>query len=325
MDFRYTEEQQELISAAAGFFDGEHTAERMRSILNGDDVPPLWPQFAELGLLGVLADEAGGGLGQDLSVMAAMAEAAGYAGLAEPFVETAGLAVPLLERLGESEILSAVIAGTQMVGIISPSLIGVHDADKYDYFILVNEAGPKLVGKDKVELHPLKSIDPLRRLFKVTPSGKSDPQIDEQGAVLNAAQLCGLSRRLVDLSVEYAKVREQFGQPIGAFQAIKHHLATVHTQNEFTRPMVYLAAAQGGRAVCQAKISAIDTAMLAAETAIQVHGGMGYTYEVNLHMFMKRIWALSGEWGDRSYHMNKLDALIMDDTAALGPGTTFSP
>ena len=73
-----------------------------------------------------------------------------------------------------------------------------------------------------------------------------------------------------------------------------------------------------------AKIAAIDTAMLAAETAIQVHGGMGYTYEVDLHLFMKRAWALCGEWGDRNYHMKKLEDMILDGDADIGPGTSFA-
>jgi alkylation response protein AidB-like acyl-CoA dehydrogenase len=64
--------------------------------------------------------------------------------------------------------------------------------------------------------------------------------------------------------------------------------------------------------------------MLAAETAIQVHGGMGYTFEVSLHMFMKRAWALCGEWGDRNHHINILETMILADDAELGPGTTFS-
>lgn len=92
---------------------------------------------------------------------------------------------------------------------------------------------------------------------------------------------------------------------------------------EFTRPMVHLAALQSGRTVHTAKVAAIDTSMLAAETAIQIHGGMGYTCEVDLHMFMKRAWALCGEWGDRNYHMKRLEEIILDGEAILGPGTTF--
>ena len=171
----------------------------------------------------------------------------------------------------------------------------------------------------------MSSIDPLRNLVKG--KGGNDKNIDSvnfYGAVLTAAQLIGLSKRMLDMSVDYAKDRHQFGKPIGSFQAVKHQLANVHTQIEFTRPIIHLAAIKGGMAVHNAKVAAIDTAMLAAETAIQVHGGMGYTFEVDLHLFMKRAWALCGEWGDRNYHMKKLEDYILEGDAELGPGHTFN-
>ena len=323
MDFRFTDEQQDLIDAAKSIFDGEHTVERMRSQLDGNEVDALWPQFAELGLLGIIAPEDEGGLGQDFSVMAAIAEAAGYAGLVEPFVEVAGLSVPLLAEMGETEKLAQVISGEIRVAPLSPNLFANQDADKNDYFIETNPEGSRLLARDEVTLTGLKSIDPLRRIFKISHQAQGNALSDWYGSVLSAAQICGLSRRIVDMSVDYAKDREQFGQQIGSFQAIKHHLANVHTQIEFTRPTVYFAALSGGRAVHEAKIAACDTGSLAAEVGIQVHGGMGYTYEVNLHMFMKRIWALSGEWGDRNDHLNILTPLVLADDAAIGPGASF--
>ena len=323
MDFRFTDDQQELIDAAKQFFDGEHTTERMRAQLDGKDVPPLWNQCAELGLLGILADEQQGGLGQDFTVMTAIAEAAGYAGFAEPLVETAGLVVPLLQDMGETEKLEQVIAGSLRIAPLSPRLFAVQDADQCDHFIATHTEGASLIGKDEVDITPLQSIDPLRKVFKVSHAAEGCPLSDRNGAILSAAQICGLTRRIIDISVEYAKDREQFGQPIGAFQAIKHHLANVHTQLEFTRPTVFLAALQGGRAVHQAKIAAAETGILAAETGIQVHGGMGYTYEVNLHLFMKRIWAVSAEWGDKNDHLNILTPLVLGDDAPIGPGASF--
>ncbi len=286
MEFRFTQDQQDLIDAAKAVFDGENTVERMRTMAAGETVADLWPQFAELGLIGVMASEDSGGLAQPLVVMAGIAEAAGYAGLPEPLVEVAGISVPVSNS--ESTI--------------------------------PNRLRPYASG---AEGERLQSIDPLRTLSKSKLDLPENPMAEWHGAVLTAAQLIGLSQRMVDMSVDYAKDRHQFGKPIGAFQAIKHHLATVYTQIEFTRPMVHLAAIKGGVAVHNAKIAAIDTAMLAAETAIQVHGGMGYTYEVDLHLFMKRAWALCGEWGDRSYHMKKLEELVLNGDTPLGPGATF--
>lgn len=298
MDFRFTEDQQDLIDAAKAVFEGENTVERMRAQAAGKNITDLWPQLAELGLLGVMAPENAGGLEQPLVVMSAIAEAAGYAGLIEPLIEVAGIGIPLAEE----DHLESLISGKTKSSVPS---------DLRPYMCA------QLIAGESV-----KSIDPLRRLVK-TNGGNSPELANYHGAVLTAAQLVGLSHRMVDMSVEYAKDREQFGKAIGTFQAIKHQLANVYTQIEFTRPMVHLAALQSGVAAHTAKIAAIDTAMLAAETAIQVHGGMGYTYEVDLHLFMKRAWALCAEWGDRNYHMNELENLILSGEHAIGPGTTF--
>lgn len=324
MDFRFTEDQQDLIDAAKAVFDGENTCERMRAIVQGEKVSDIWGQMGELGLFGVMAPEAAGGLEQPLVVMAGAAEASGYANLPEPFVELAGVSVPLLTQMGETETVKKVVSGEMSIGIVTPLLPFQNQAEHCEKFIVTSEEGGKIIDKSDLKLEARKSIDPLRSLWKANLSGAQNVLTDHYGAVLSAAQLVGLSSRMVDMSVEYAKDRHQFGKPIGSFQAIKHQLATVYTQIEFTRPMVHLAAIQGGRAVHTAKIAAIDTARLAAETAIQVHGGMGYTYEVDLHMFMKRSWALCATWGDRNYHMRKLEDLILNGDEKIGAGTTFN-
>ena len=298
MDFRFTQDQQDLVDAAKAFFVGENTVERLRKLVAGEEVANLWPQFAQLGLLGILVPESAGGMGQPMVVMAGVAEAAGYAGLSEPYVELAGITAP---HATEEELKGQIRRAAQS------------DLRRYVDVSL---------AKSGVAVS---SIDPLRNLVK-TEAG-SDENIESvnfHGAVLTAAQLIGLSKRMIDMSVDYAKDRHQFGKPIGSFQAVKHQLANVHTKIEFTRPIIHLAAIKGGAAVHNAKVAANDTAMLAAETAIQVHGGMGYTYEVDLHLFMKRAWALCGEWGDRNYHMKKLEDYVLNGDAELGPGQTFN-
>lgn len=315
MDFRFTTDQQDLIDAAKAFFDGENTVERMRAMAAGEDVADLWPQFTELGLLGIMAPESAGGLEQPLVVMAAVAEAAGYAGLPEPLVETAGIAVPGMIEATLN--VDDVVSGKMKIAVQSNLRPFIDSAFSADFFLCSDD----FTSIKNSQLQKVKSIDPLRNISKVSPTGIGGGK--ENGAVLTASQLIGLSQRMVDMSVDYAKDRHQFGKPIGSFQAVKHQLANVYTQIEFTRPMIHLAAIKGGAAVHTAKIAAIDTAMLAAETAIQVHGGMGYTYEVDLHLFMKRAWALCGEWGDRNYHMKKLEDYVLNGNAELGPGQTF--
>lgn len=316
MDFRFTDDQQDLIDAAKAVFDGENTVERMRKMAAGETVDNLWPQLAELGLIGLMGPEDAGGLEQPLVVMAGVAEAAGYAGLPEPLIEVAGIVIP--EMIRATLPIDDVVAGNMRVSIQSDLLPYIASASDSDFFLCSDD----FTSIDDSKLEEVKSIDPLRKMFKVSPTGIGGGK--ENGAVLTAAELIGLASRMVDMSVDYAKDRQQFGKPIGTFQAIKHQLANVYTQIEFTRPMIHLAAMKGGVAVHNAKIAAIDTATLAVETAIQVHGGMGYTYEVDLHLFMKRTWALCGVWGDRNYHMKKLEDAILDGREALGPGQTLN-
>ena len=127
----------------------------------------------------------------------------------------------------------------------------------------------------------------------------------DRAAAGTAALLVGLADRMVVMSAAYAKERHQFGKPIGSFQAVKHHLADARVALEFARPATYRAAWSLSTAqptlshdASMAKAMASDAADLAARVALQVHGAIGYTWECDLHFFLKRTWALSRAWGD---------------------------
>jgi alkylation response protein AidB-like acyl-CoA dehydrogenase len=127
----------------------------------------------------------------------------------------------------------------------------------------------------------------------------------DRGAAGSAAQLIGLADRMITMAAEYAKERHQFGKPIGSFQAVKHLLANTRVALEFARPATYRAAWSLATAqptlshdASMAKAMASDAADLAARVALQVHGAIGYTWECDLHFFMKRTWSLSRQWGD---------------------------
>ena len=176
----------------------------------------------------------------------------------------------------------------------------------------------------------LASVDPLRHLFAPLPDAGADDDLLDLAALMAAAQMLGAADRMLALATDYAKIRQQFGQPIGAFQAVKHILASTCVRVEFAKPVLLRAAFALERTqpaasthVSHAKLAATDAAMLAAETAIQVHGAMGYTYEVDLHFWMKRVWALAGAWGDRNFHQRRLEATVLGGRLPLGPGETF--
>jgi len=201
-----------------------------------------------------------------------------------------------------------------------------------------------LVARDAVTLDAHKSVDPSRRLFRV--SGWK-PTLDtrvvdgqesarlwraalNRGTLGTAAQLLGLSEAMVDQAVRYSSEREQFGRPIGANQAVKHLLADCAVQNEFAKPVVYRAAyttaVNPRRADCvvsHAKVAAATAALLSARNCIQVHGAMGYTWECNLHIWAKRTWALDKAWGDSGFHKNRIHEWLLIPEVPLGPENTF--
>jgi alkylation response protein AidB-like acyl-CoA dehydrogenase len=193
-----------------------------------------------------------------------------------------------------------------------------------------------LVERGAVTLTREESFDPFRRLFRIdwapstaTRVGTGWGDAADRGAVLVAAQMLGLGQRCIDMAVAYARDRTQFGKPVGSYQAVKHLLATAQVKIEFARPVVHAAAAElplgtlAARArIAHAKLAAAEAADLAARTAVQVHGAMGMTWEVDVHFFLKRILALKTAWGTPAGHM----AIVIERMlgAPTGPEFTFA-
>jgi alkylation response protein AidB-like acyl-CoA dehydrogenase len=174
-------------------------------------------------------------------------------------------------------------------------------------------------------------IDPLTPLHELTGSptepgiglAASPSRVWQEGAVLTAALQVGLASRLTDLAVDYAKQREQFGKPIGSFQAVKHLCADMFVRNELARAALHFAAVTlddadaedaaartSRRAVYGAKLLADEAATTNGRACIQVYGGMGFTWEVPVHFFMKRAWLHATEFGTANEHAEDLAALL---------------
>tara|TARA_B100001939_G_scaffold304775_1_gene283343 strand:+ start:5418 stop:6446 length:1029 start_codon:yes stop_codon:yes gene_type:complete len=341
MEFRLSQDQKDLVEGAAAFFAGECPPAVLRR-LEGGMCEELWSKVAQMGFLGILAPEEVGGLGLDLIDLTLLVEQAGRVALPLPVVENAGLAVPLLAQCGESELLDKVMSGSGRVIVVHPAVPFVNHAEQACAAIICKRERIGVLPAAALRLEKVNSIDPLRSLSRVSydawhgkevlvgeAAGEMEKQVFTRAAVLTAAELLGLAAGMIEMATEYAKTREQFGKPIGSFQALKHHLANAFVKLEFARPVVYRAAALSPQtskidvAVAHAKLAAGDAACFAAETAIQVFGGMGYTYEADLHFWMKRVWALQGLWGDRDFHTSRLERYVLADGAALGPGQTF--
>jgi hypothetical protein len=240
-------------------------------------------------------------------------------------------------------LLPRIAEGTLRLAINHPVNSLVSDAQLAEVLILIDGDDIHVVPRSQVDVQPRTSIDASRRLGRVTwnptpatcvASGAAgrvlQAQLLDRGALSVAGQLLGLAQRMLDLSVDYVAQRKQFGKPIGSFQAVKHHLADVARQIEQAKPVLYRAAhglAQGDSNasvwVSQARLACCEASSIAARKGIQVHGAMGYTWEVDLQMFMKRAWALDASWGDRGFHKTRVSDYLFADGARLGPGHTF--
>lgn len=338
MHFAFTDDQVAINDAARTMLLETCTPADLRKLLESGEARDTarWTTICEMGLLGLLAPEAAGGLGMGLTDLAGIAEAAGYVALPEPLIELAGVTIPLLASLGDDRgWLERAIAG-DFVAIGHPLNSFVADADQAEVLLLGDGDDLHLVPRGAVSLVRQDSFDAFRCLFVVewTPSpttlvAKGWGQAAERGSLLAAAQMIGLGQRCIDLAVGYAKDRTQFGKPIGSYQAVKHLIANAQVQVEFARPVVHAAAAElplgmlASRArVAHAKIVAGEAADLAARTAVQVFGAMGMTWEADVHFFLKRALALKNAWGTAAQH----GRTVLERVTALrtGPDATFA-
>lgn len=346
MDFTFSEEQIMAAGVVRELLADRCSGADLRRLMNagGARDEMRWAAIRDMGLTLLLVPEAAGGLGLAETDLVLISEACGYAALPEPLVEHAGVAAPLLAAFSGARVeqwLPKVVSAEASIAIGHAANPFVADADTADVLLLVDDGALHLVEKNEVKLVRQPSIDPFRRLFRVdwTPSAATQiadaataaPHLDiafERGALFAAAQGLGLAQRSVDLAADYARERQQFGKPIGSYQAVKHLLATVQVAIEFARPVVHAGAAQIGAGdlqararVSHAKLAALGAAEQAARTAIQVHGAMGYSWEVDVHFFLKRSLALAGAWGDEIVHRKRVAERIFG--APLGSDQTF--
>lgn len=312
MRFLPTEEQVAFIEAIDDLVDSGGGADIARRWADGDTTAglALWEQFAEMGLLGLRVSEDDGGFGGTLSDLVVVFERLGYHGAPGPYLETVALLPTLVDDEARAELAGGAIATAAVDGVAPAAL----DAALASHHYLVRD-GALHHGEITEELT---SVAPTRRLARLAPTGAAaallpgalDAALNE-ASLAAAATLVGAGERMLDEAVSYAKVREQFGHPIGEFQALKHQLADVRIALSFARPLVWNAAlrvgeSDGDRAVSAAKVAAGDAAMLAARTSLQVHGAIGYTAEHTLRIWLGLAPALSAAWGTPDFHRARI-------------------
>jgi alkylation response protein AidB-like acyl-CoA dehydrogenase len=297
MKFGFSAEQLEFRDALRELLTKECSPAHVRDAWTNDTgrVPGLWDKLVDMGIVGVLASEADGGLGLTFVDLVLLLEETGRHALPEPIVDTAAAGVPIF---GPDV---SVASGHTLVPW----------ADTVD--IVVTAEGR--IDPATMRLTARPSVDRARRMFEVHGDAipvDGMPGAFDRGALGTAAQQCGLAERMLDLTVDYVKAREQFGVPVGSFQAVKHHLADARVALEFARPLVYRAAVTLDPVhASMAKLEADAAALLGARVALQCHGAIGYTTEYDLHLYMKRAWALARSWGDAGLHRARVGRAIL--------------
>jgi alkylation response protein AidB-like acyl-CoA dehydrogenase len=336
--FAFTDDQKLFRDTLRALLEKECTAEVVRRAWSRESdgrSPSLWSKLAELGVVGITVPEEHGGLGLSEIDFVLLLEESGRAALPEPILETSAVGAPLLAETANDDLRAAwlprVATGEARLAVGLDGAAFVADAHVADLLLLQRGDELYALPREAVKLAPEHSVDGARRLFRVTWSPSPATRVAagptaraalarafDRGALSASAMLLGLARRLIDVTVEYVKVRKQFGSAIGSFQAVKHHLADALVKLEFARPVVYRAAYSMSHPsdtsslhVSMAKAYASEAALLAARSALQCHGAIGYSFEHDLHLWMKRAWALAATWGDASWHRARIGTLVL--------------
>jgi alkylation response protein AidB-like acyl-CoA dehydrogenase len=319
----------------------------------------LWTKLADQGYTGIIFPEEYGGVGLGKVELILLMEEAGRALLPGPFFSTVALAGAVIDAVGSPEqrkkYLSTISSGEARAtlamleesaswnptdaqfatanGRLTGEKLFVPDAAVADFIVVVARDGVFIVDRKApgISLHPLNTMDLTRKMYLVR---FHNTPVERLGSIaeLNralyvattalAAEMVGAMQRTLDITVEYAKMRKQFGKPIGTFQAVQHHCADMYLETESARSAAYYAAwaidedaPDAAVAVSIAKMYASDAGRAVGNRGIQVHGGMGFTWENDLHLYYRRAKASETALGDANYHRERIAELVIDDSA----------
>lgn len=321
MRFAFTDDQRLFADALRTMLTEQCTPATVRAVWDderGIDAD-LWARLAEMGVIGMLVPEADGGMGATMVDAVLLLRELGRAIVPGPVVESMAVAGPAL-------------AGTPWAGRIASGEVvataGIDGTDHVPHAAVANVVMTPdgLIDLDGAEITDAGGLDGGRLLGLVSGGAAIDlggvaVDLDaarDRGALATAAYLIGAAEAMIDLAGEYARQRHQFGKPIGSFQAVKHLLADALLKVEFAKAPTYRAAwslAEGevtvARDVSMAKALANEAAHATSRAAMQVHGAIGYTWEADLQLWMKKVWALERAYGTTTWHRRRVSAAVL--------------
>lgn len=317
MKFALDEQQRDFAASIDAALGAADLPGAVRAWAAGDTAPgrKVWEQLANLGVTALAVPEKFDGIEAEPIDLVVALERLGHWCVPGPVVESIAVAPILLASDDHAERCAGLASGALIATVaLPPRVPRAVDADAAGLVLLagLNETDgvTEAAAGDEHEC-----VDPSRRLYDVTPTGSAwradTKRAFEFGALATAAQLVGAAEALRDAAVDYAKQRTQFGRVIGSYQAIKHKLADVHIAIELARPLVHGAALTlDPRDVSAAKAAASEAGLLAARSALQTHGAIGFTQEHDLSLLLLRVQALRSAWGTPEEHRRRvLEAL----------------
>jgi len=359
MQFGLSESQNILKNNARKFFAAECPMAEVRRISETETAQDdkLWRAMAAQGFLGVLIPEDAGGMGLGMVELAALAEEMGRALVPGAFLSTL-LASSVIHAAGSGKHLAEIASGDVKAtlallessgswnpdAVAMPALDGekmfVPEAGSADVIVVAARDGGELalylVDGKSVEKTPMPSLDLTRRLYSLKFSGAKGELLARGEAARNAleraldiatvaicSEMTGGMQRTMEMAVEYAKTRKQFGKPIGQYQAVQHQCADMLVWTESSRSAAYYAAyafdnstPDARAAVSVAKVYSSDACREVGNRGVQVQGGMGFTWENDVHMYYRRAKASEIAFGDATFHRERIARLVIDKMTA---------
>ena len=321
MRFDFDDTQYALRDMARELFAKESPPSRVRELWENKPLDRrVWRTMADAGIVGITVPEEFGGAGGNALDLALVYEEAGRACLPEPLLETTGIAAPLIARFGTDEQrarwLPAIASGEVLAGVRSSDDECVAWGAEIDLLVAAREDGFHIAERDRITSTPVESLDRARPLARLDVALGPETRLGAvdaaevmiayftAGFTGSAGLLNGVAMQLLERTVAYVKDREQFGRPVGSFQAVKHKLASMHVAIESSRPATWYAAYATAKALdgasidaAIAKVAANDAEAHCNAEALQCHGGIGFTWEDDLHLWLKRGMALRGTFG----------------------------
>lgn len=322
MNFQPSPEQQALQEGIRSFCATRLTVDELRRLEGRGFDRALWSELAEMGVFALRRTEERGGLGLGAADASLVFEELGRTVAPGPLVWTQ-LAADLVEGAATGEV---VVGGLDVCGV-SPTPYLIEHFESLDVLLVVRPDRVELVDPRRLEAAPIGDpLDPLTPVHYVAelPAGRqigSDADAKRlrlEGMALVASLCLGIAEAALDMANEYAKQREQFNRPIGSFQAIKHMLADMFVHQEVARAAAYAAGAtldhpevgDVEQATRGAKLVAAEAAIKNARACIQIHGGMGYTWEVPAHYYLKRAWVLDTLFDGNYEHAERIAEIL---------------